>query len=110
MSKLKLRKGCTRYGADMGRPTFLPNDRQVVVKLRLVRLKLDAGGYDAGGAYWGGREYPNKLYWAESVEEFELGMYDRPPIGTIEMSVDAIGRKDAKRLIIAELPNAKFYN
>jgi hypothetical protein len=110
MSPIKLRKAYSERGADMRRPTFLPANRRLIVKLRLVRLKLNAGGYDSGGAYWGAREYPNKLYWAESLEDFELGVFDRPPIGTIEMTVDAIGRKDAKRLIRQLLPNAKFYN
>jgi hypothetical protein len=109
METIKLRKACSERGADMGRPSFLPNDRSVVVKLRLVRLRLDSGGYDAGGAYWGCREYPNRIYWVESTEDFELGMYDRPPVGTIEMTVDATSRTEAKRKIRELLPNAKFY-
>ena len=109
MSGIKLRKAYSKYGSNSGRPAFLPNDRSVVVKLRLVRMKLDSGGYDHGGAYWGCRTYPDKIYWAESAEEFELGMYDRPPIGTIELTVDATSRAEAKSKIRDLLPNAKFY-
>mgnify|MGYP001556282820 CR=1 FL=1 len=32
---------------------------------RLSRLRLDRGGYDAGGAYWG---YPNDLYWLRDYD------------------------------------------
>lgn len=109
MTAIKLRKAYSERGADSGRPAFLPNDRSLVVKLRLVRMRLDSGGYDAGGAYWGIRTPPNKIYWAESVEEFELGMYDRPPVGTVEMTVDATSRAEAKCKIRGLLPNAKFY-
>ncbi len=109
MLDIKLRKAYSKYGAYCGRPSFLPNDRTVPVRLRLVRMHLDSGGYDAGGAYWGCRTYPDKIYWAESVEEFELGMYDRPPVGTIEMTVDATSRAEAKSKIRELLPNAKFY-
>jgi hypothetical protein len=93
----------------MGRPTFLPANRRLIVKLRLVRLELDAGGYDSGGAYCGTRELPHRIYWAESVEDFELGSYDRPPIGTVEITVDAVSRKQAKQKIRDKLPNATFY-
>lgn len=109
MPAIKLRKAYSKYGANDGRPSFLPNDSSVVVKLRLMRMRLDSGGYDAGGAYWGVRTPPHKIYWAESVEEFRLGMYDRPPVGTIEMTVDATSRAEAKNKIRELLPNAKFY-
>ena len=44
-------RGCSQYGADMGRTSDLPFD--TTVKLTLRRVYLDAGGYDTGGAYWG---------------------------------------------------------
>lgn len=120
MQPIKLRKACSQYGADRGRPTFLPGDRGVKVRLRLVRMNLDSGGYDSGGAYWGLRPWQMecnrakglpilRLYWAESVEEFELGPYDRPPVGTIEMVVEAACRSDAKQQIRQVLPNATFF-
>lgn len=44
-----------RYGAPMGRPV---TGRQFEVlpdapPFHLVRVRLDSGGYDRGGAYWG---------------------------------------------------------
>lgn len=42
-----------QYGAPMGRRTF-PNPGDLAPRtVRLFRVRLDAGGYDDGGAYWG---------------------------------------------------------
>lgn len=48
----QLPKVSTQYGAPMGRHTVghLDTSRRSV---RLFRVRLDAGGYDDGGAYWG---------------------------------------------------------
>lgn len=43
-------KGYTQYGASMGRRSDYNN---LAGKVHLVRVKLDSGGYDKGGAYWG---------------------------------------------------------
>ena len=46
-------KGSNQYGAQMGRhtgPDFLDVDAG---RIYLRRVKLDRGGYDQGGAYWG---------------------------------------------------------
>lgn len=40
-----------RYGAPMGRPSDEDFDGLFPVHIR--RVKLDSGGYDRGGAYWG---------------------------------------------------------
>ena len=40
------------YGAPMGRHTG-PSLDQEAGPLYLRRVRLDAGGYDSGGAYWG---------------------------------------------------------
>lgn len=37
------------YGAPMGRPSY----GQPIAKCRLFRVRIDSGGYDDGGAYWG---------------------------------------------------------
>lgn len=67
---LKLSKGYSYRGADMGRRNFC----QVVesgarLKLHLQRLQLDSGGYDKGGAYWG---HPNDIFvaWSEDPRVF----------------------------------------
>jgi hypothetical protein len=41
----------TRYGAPMGRSSSPLGDGPRSV--RLFRVRLDSGGYDEGGAYWG---------------------------------------------------------
>lgn len=43
----------TRYGAPMGRHSngYLETEQPRFV--RLFRVRLDSGGYDDGGAYWG---------------------------------------------------------
>lgn len=53
--------GDPKRGAAMGRvSTHGPSKGH---KFTLKHIKLDSGGYDAGGAYWGLGE---KLYWAAS--------------------------------------------
>lgn len=46
-----------KYGAPMGRtetlPYPFPGDGAETVRFRLWRVRLDSGGYDDGGAYWG---------------------------------------------------------
>lgn len=41
-----------KYGAPMGRITR-PLTPGETPRLHLVRVPLDSGGYDSGGAYWG---------------------------------------------------------
>ena len=55
-------KGYSQYGASMGRSGSLP-DAEGTLTLRHVAL-VD-GGYDHGGAYWGG---PNNLYMVTDAE------------------------------------------
>ena len=66
-------------------------------KFNLQIVRLDAGGYDSGGAYWGLRHRGESLYWAINENE------------TIERFFDAKGREDAKRILREEFPNCKFY-
>lgn len=53
MKTRKFSKVSTRYGAPMGcrEDGYLETDIQRFV--RLFRVRLDSGGYDDGGAYWG---------------------------------------------------------
>lgn len=39
-----------RYGAPMGRSEWRSEPQE---RLRLFRVRIDQGGYDQGGAYWG---------------------------------------------------------
>ena len=64
------------------------------VKVSLQRIRLNSGGYDSGGAYWGlGRP----LYWAGS------------DIGAVDIWFRASDRAAAKVHVRASFPNATFY-
>jgi hypothetical protein len=64
-------RGCTKYGADMGRRSDLPADTTATLTIR--KVPLDQGGYDPGGAYWGS---PDNLYMV-SDEDGILVSYSR---------------------------------
>lgn len=79
---------CT--GSQMGRRSvFPPSPTQ---RLHLVRVRLDSGGYDQGGAYWG---HGQPLYCAYSDET--------------EYYTRADCRADAVNWVRERLPQAKFY-
>jgi len=48
----KYSNACNRYGASMGRSNDNPANFEGL-RVHLVRVNLDSGGYDPGGAYWG---------------------------------------------------------
>jgi hypothetical protein len=48
----RLPNEATRYGASMGRGSA-PFDSEYSGLVTLTRVRLDSGGYDSGGAYWG---------------------------------------------------------
>ena len=50
---IKLENVSSRYGAPMGRHDDIHLETQIPRSVRLQRVRLDAGGYDSGGAYWG---------------------------------------------------------
>jgi hypothetical protein len=81
-------------GAQMGRRNTLPANPAAPLKLRLVRLRLVDGDYDAGGAYWGFTA-GTAIYWAygDSAEVF----------------VRAGSRADAKGQVLQKIPSARFY-
>ena len=53
------------YGAPTGRPSY----GQPITKCRLFRVRLNSGGYDDGGAYWG---IGAPLYCATDDADFYL--------------------------------------
>lgn len=93
---------CT--GSAMGRRETRALDRQAPIKFYLRRERLNMGGYDSGGAYWG-RGMP--LYRFESVEEFAVQYRDHPE--QIEGYERAYDREDAKRIVRATYPRAVFF-
>jgi hypothetical protein len=50
----KLSNACSQYGASLGRRDYHASDRaNVSVRLSVAHVRLNSGGYDNGGAYWG---------------------------------------------------------
>ena len=73
------------------------------IKFILRRVKLNNGGYDSTGCYWGSG---SPLYWAQSEKEFDFGkQYPE----SFENHFRAADREHAKELIKKEIPNATFY-
>lgn len=82
-------------GASMGRESrtgIVPDN----AKWALQRVRLNSGGYDGGGAYWGAGL---PLYWAT---EHMVG-------GEAELFFRAAGRDAAKAHVRALYPNARFH-
>ena len=52
-----------RYGAPMGRWTGREDCKGT--PCRVFRVRLDSGGYDQGGAYFGGESNGKRLYCAQ---------------------------------------------
>ena len=68
-----------------------PADRQ---RFHLVRERLDSGGYDSGGAYWG---HGSPLYRYESADSQNEGY------------LRAADRGEARREVLEIYPGATFY-
>lgn len=56
----------SKFGAPMGRRDF-GQSSDCFDKIRLFRVRLDSGGYDDGGAYWG---LGKPLYCAQDDGDF----------------------------------------
>ena len=81
------------YGAPMGRrtgPDYLETSEG---KIHLVRVRLNSGGYDSGGAYWG---IGAPLWYAEDLD------------GNCRF-FRAASRDMANAAIRADFPDAQFY-
>jgi hypothetical protein len=83
----------SKYGAPMGRhtgPNYLSTEAG---KIQLQRVRLNNGGYDAGGAYWG----HGQALWC-AMDQDGNTQYFR-----------AYDRDSAKAKIVADWPDAKFF-
>jgi hypothetical protein len=92
-----------KYGAPMGR-TEKRGDTTISFKFRLFRVRLDQGGYDEGGAYWG---IGTPLYCAEAIDceataECKL---DELPVQFFRSN----SRDTAKAHITGKYPKARFF-
>lgn len=84
-----------RYGAPMGRMSRTQGDPGTDAHpMSLRRVRLDSGGYDPGGAYWG---LGPPLYWCGN-DDLDVDMFLR-----------ARDREDAKAKVREEYPDARFY-
>lgn len=85
--------GDPKRGASMGRPSHLDLPA-ASPKVSLRRIRLDSGGYDSGGSYWG-IGWP--LYWVGS------------DCGSVDLWFRARDRDAAKAHVKVTVPAATFY-
>ena len=85
-------------GAAMGRISSRSLPCTPGAKFSVTKMKLDSGGYDKGGAYWG---IGGPLYRAYSEE----GNGEE----TQECFIRAENRNAAKRYVASRFIGAKFY-
>lgn len=90
---MKLPKVNSTHGAPMGRHSVNQEDRESP-KVSLQRVRLDSGGYDNGGAYWGIGE----PLWLAQTDGQEMYEFFR-----------AANREAAKNYVRQSLPQARFY-
>ena len=95
----KFPNAADQYGAGMGRTSY-SGVRNKPYKFRMERVKLDSGGYDNGGAYWG-RDLP--LYYARADDPSEED-------DSTELFLRAFDRADAKAQVVDLYPNARFFS
>lgn len=88
--------GERKRGAAMGRPSIMPPADAATQspKVTLQRVRLDSGGYDPTGAYFG-RGSP--LYWAATDD------------GALDITFRAADRDAAKAYVRDVMPGARFY-
>lgn len=86
----------TGYGASMGRHEFgIPSLED---KCRLFKMRLNSGGYDDGGAYWGSRQYGESLFCLECKD------------GGIRRFYTAKNRKIAFAMALEQFPELVLIN
>ena len=91
--KFEYPKAYSIYGASMGRREIHVGDP--VGKMHLQRVRLDRGGYDSGGAYWG--------------TGMPLYRYEDEDAGNVQGYLRARNREDAKAQIRVKYPEVRFY-
>ena len=95
-AKLKADNVSSVRGAPMGRLAWgLIEHRERPMMMYLQRVRLVDGGYDLGGAYWGGGGEPLFCAWAEDIEA--------------RVFVRAKDRRAAKLKVNEQFLNAKFF-
>lgn len=87
--------GNPKLGAVLGRPSIHKKDHLRPVKMTLRHIRLNNGGYDGMGCYFG---IGQPLYWCASDD------------GSVDYMLRASNRNAAKCIVLAKYPNARFYN
>jgi len=87
--------GDPKRGAALGRPTIHDAPDTFCGRLVLRKVRLDSGGYDENGTYFGWG--PPALYWYASES------------GDIDAMVRADSREKAREKILEKYPSARFY-
>lgn len=95
-----LSNGSSARGAQMGRPNYLPTDRDLPIKFRIERLKFVDGDYDCKGAYWGSGI---PIWYARSTEALPDDTYHA------EFFMRARSRQEVKSTLLDLVPGAKFF-
>ena len=96
-------KVSTKYGAPMGR-IGQRGDHLAPYKFRLFRVRLDSGGYDDGGAYWGHGE---PLYCAIAPPVWDSHIKEECEGATVYLR--AKSRDEAKAAILEDYPDCRFW-
>ena len=86
--------GDPKRGAALGRGALHEADPAQPIKLVLRKVRIDSGGYDPNGTYFGWGE---PLYWYADVD------------GTVDAMLRAGSRETAKARIREQYPLARFY-
>ena len=79
-------------GAALGRPTVLDAPEDFAGRIYLRKVRLNQGGYDANGTYFG---TGTPLYWYSDEE------------GEIDAMLRANHREQARNMVLAKYPKAK---
>lgn len=91
MPEHKFERGFNEYGAFMGRSEY--GDLENARRVRLFRVRLDASGYDNGGAYWG----LGLPLWCALAEDMSADLIR--PASDARDFVRAASRKEAAELL-----------
>ncbi len=86
--------GDPKRGAAMGRSSYhVDNPKEWEGKLYLRKIRLDNGGYDSNGTYFG---HGSPLYWCVSINN------------EIDFMIRAPNRLEAELNVLGQYPKAKF--
>jgi len=86
--------GDPKRGAAMGRGSKHASDTSAEIKFYLRQVRIDEGGYDTNGTYFG---HGGTLYWYADAE------------GKVDAMLRASNRVEAIAEIRTEYPRAKFF-